>query len=157
MSEPQNPSLEELLPRMQFVFLGIMWPPYRWIRNIWIRESNDQYQLVVQTTAPQSSEKMDGFRYLVGEVIESVERTLDKTSPASLFMPVTGFAAEPIPTTGKPPPSNAELKPQGGYYVNPSQPAGVATNPSAKPTVDNGGRADPPPQRFLGNRPIIEK
>ncbi len=92
----------------------------------------------------------------------------------TLFVSVAGFAAEPVkgpsvngspvgsgtasPATAtdpnaKPQPNDAAINTTRSNIKHPY----LETNPngSAKPTVDNGGRAAPP--AFLGNRPIIEK
>ena len=66
---------------MQFVLVEFLWPPFRWIRSIWIRESNDQYQFFVQTDGTQGEEKLDGFSYLVGEILKRAEKMLDEEAP----------------------------------------------------------------------------
>jgi hypothetical protein len=60
-----------------------MWPPHRWIRSIWIRENNGQYQFFVQTVGAQDEEKLDGFSYLVGEILKGSERILDEQAPGT--------------------------------------------------------------------------
>ena len=83
MTEPQTPSLEELLPGMRFAFFEMMWPGFRWIESLWIRETNGQYQLFVQIMAPQDRTKLDRFNYVVGEVLKAGERMLDELEPAT--------------------------------------------------------------------------
>ncbi len=83
MTEPQRPSLDDLLPKMQFVFFEFMWPAFQWIRSVWIEESNGQYQLFAQTTATQDKRKLDGFTYLVGEALKGGERMLDELEPGT--------------------------------------------------------------------------
>jgi len=83
MTDRQNPPLDQLLPRMQFVLVGFIWPPFRWIRSVWIKEGNGQYQLFVETTGARDEENLDGFSYLVGEKFKGSERMLDEQSPGS--------------------------------------------------------------------------
>jgi hypothetical protein len=68
---------------MQLAFFEFMWPGFRWIESLWIRESGGQYQLFVQTGAQQDKEKLDGFDYLAGEIFKGAERMLDEVEPGS--------------------------------------------------------------------------
>ena len=83
MTDRQNPPLDQLLPRLQFVLVEFMWPGYRWIRSVWIREGNGQYHLFVETKGAHDEEKLDGFSYLVGEILKGAEKILDEETPGS--------------------------------------------------------------------------
>jgi hypothetical protein len=83
MTEPQSPSLEELLPGMRDAFFEIIWPTFRWVESIWIKESKGQFHLFVEATAAQDDKEWDDFDYLVREVLKGVERLLDRLEPNS--------------------------------------------------------------------------
>src|SRR5437762_8900882 len=81
MTEPQPAALEEVLPGLRLAFFELMWPAFRWIESLWIRESNGQYQLFAETTATQDKKKLDRFNYLVREVLDEEEKVLDELAP----------------------------------------------------------------------------
>ncbi len=83
MKESQSPPLDELLSALQAMFFELMWPGFRWIERLWIRKSNNQYQLFVQTAGTKDKESLDGFNYLVGEVFKNMERVLDELAPGA--------------------------------------------------------------------------
>jgi len=84
MKKPQGPTFDELLPGMQAAFFEILWPTFRWIQSIWIKESKkSEFQLFVEATATQDNKEWDDFDYLAGEVFKGVERLLDESAPNS--------------------------------------------------------------------------
>ena len=68
---------------MRLLFFEFMWPGFRWIESLWIREYAGQYQLFVQTAGAPESETLDRFAYLVGEILKSEERALDELVPGA--------------------------------------------------------------------------
>jgi hypothetical protein len=83
MTEPRSTPLEKLLPGMQHAFFDTVWPTFRWIKSIWIRESAGQFCLFVEATTAQSAKEWNDFDYLAGEVFKGVERLLDELVPNS--------------------------------------------------------------------------
>ena len=83
MNKSQSPILDELLPEMQVGFFEIIWPTFRWIQGIWIKENKDQLHLFVEATAPQDDKEWDDFDYLAGKVFKAAERLLDELEPSS--------------------------------------------------------------------------
>ena len=83
MNKSQSPILDELLPEMQVGFFEIIWPTFRWIQGIWIKENKDQLHLFVEATAPQDDKEWDDFDYLAGGVFRVAEKLLDELEPAS--------------------------------------------------------------------------
>src|SRR5690242_3277215 len=77
MTASPNPSLDELLSRMRFVFFEFMWPPFSWIKSLWIRERDGTYQIFVETADAQDKEDIDDFNHLVGELLKGGEKMLD--------------------------------------------------------------------------------
>ena len=68
MTESRRTTLGERLPGLQLAFFEIIWDTFRWIRSIWIKEVNDQYQIFVEASAPQDQKEWDDFGYLVERV-----------------------------------------------------------------------------------------
>jgi hypothetical protein len=83
MTAPRSTTLDELLPGMQHAFFDTVWPTFRWIKSIWIKESKGQFHLFVEATAAQDDKEWDDFNYLSGEVFKAVERLLDELAPNS--------------------------------------------------------------------------
>ena len=83
MNKSPSPILDELLPEMQVGFFEAIWPTFRWIHGIWIKENQGQLQLFVEATAPQEDKEWDDFNYLTGSVFRIAEELLDELEPAS--------------------------------------------------------------------------
>ena len=83
MNKSQSPILDELLPGMQVAFFEVIWPTFRWIQGIWIKENKDQFDLFVEATAPQDDKEWDDFDYLAGQVFKVAEKLLDESAPDS--------------------------------------------------------------------------
>jgi hypothetical protein len=83
MTKPRTLTFDELLPRMQFAFFEFMWPGYRWIESLWIKESDGQYQLFAETMAPQHEEEVEEFNHIAGRILKGCERLLDELAPGS--------------------------------------------------------------------------
>jgi hypothetical protein len=81
MTEPRRMTLEELLPGMQHAFFDTVWPAFRWIQSIWIKEGNGRFHLFVEAAAMQNKKEWDDFDYLAGKVFKAVERLLDELAP----------------------------------------------------------------------------
>lgn len=81
MAKPRSTTLDELLPGMQHAFFDTVWPAFTWLKSIWIRESNGQFQLFVEASAAQDDKEWDDFDYLAGEVFKAAERLLDELEP----------------------------------------------------------------------------
>lgn len=83
MNKSQSPMLDELLPGMRVAFFEVIWPTFRWIQGIWIKENEDQFDLFVETTTPQDDKEWDDFDYLAGRVFKVAEKLLDESAPDS--------------------------------------------------------------------------
>src|SRR5215471_1197836 len=73
MTKPQRASLDEQLPGLQLATFEIIWPAFRWIQGIWIKEGNGQLHLFVEAAATQNQREWDDFGYLIDEVINAGE------------------------------------------------------------------------------------
>ena len=83
MTKPQRTTFDELLPGMQHAFFETVWPAFRWIKSIWIKESDGQFHLFVEAITAQDDKEWNDFDYLAGEVFRAVERLLDELAPNS--------------------------------------------------------------------------
>jgi hypothetical protein len=83
MTKPRTLTFEELVPRLQFVFFEFMWPGYRWIESLWIRERGGEYELFAETATPQDEQELESFHYIVVRILQGGERLLDKLDPGS--------------------------------------------------------------------------
>jgi hypothetical protein len=73
MTKPQRTLLERL-PGLQLAFCEIIWPAFRWIQSVWIKESKGQFDLFVEATATQDEKEWDDFDYLAGQVFNAGEK-----------------------------------------------------------------------------------
>jgi hypothetical protein len=53
----------------------MIWPTFRWAQGIWIKESDRQFQLFVETAAPPNEKEQDDFDYLVGQVLAQLQKS----------------------------------------------------------------------------------
>jgi hypothetical protein len=75
MSEPQRTALYVLLPVLRAAFFDFIWPAFRWIQSIWIKESNRQFQLFVEAAAPPNEKEQDDFDYLVKRMLAQLQKS----------------------------------------------------------------------------------
>ena len=73
MTNPKSSSLDERLPGLQRAFFEVIWRLFPWIRTIWIKESNGQFQVFVEETAPQEEKEWDDFNYHAEEAFNAGE------------------------------------------------------------------------------------
>ena len=52
-----------------------IWPAFRWIQSIWIKERDRQFQLFVETGAPPNEKEQDDFGYLVGRMLAQLQKS----------------------------------------------------------------------------------
>jgi hypothetical protein len=83
MTEDQRGILDKALPGLRLIFFEFMWPPFRWIRNLWIRERDGHYELFAEVHDMQDQTKLDGFSYLAGEILDEEEKVIDRLAPGS--------------------------------------------------------------------------
>jgi len=84
MTESQNTLLDDVTLRgFRLMYFEFIWPAFRWIESIWIREKNGQLQLFVQTSDSQNETEWDDLDYLVREIFEHEEQALDREEPGS--------------------------------------------------------------------------
>src|SRR5207248_7796868 len=74
MTKLQRTSLGEQLPGLQLAFFELIWPAFRWIKSIWIKESKGQFEVFVEATATQDKKEWDDFDYLADEVFNAGEK-----------------------------------------------------------------------------------
>src|SRR5258708_29537634 len=106
MSEPRRTALYVLLPGLRVAFFEMIWPAFRWIQSIWIKESDGQFQLFVEAAAPQNEKERDDFDYLVGQVLAQLQK-----SRADLMPELAKYKIEHTIQYG------ATVPQDGGYQV----------------------------------------
>src|SRR5262249_49197195 len=83
MTKSKYSTLDAMLPGLQLSFFEFIWDAFPWIKSIWIRESNRQLQLFVETTDDQDKREWDDLNYLVRERFDVREKLLDEQEPNS--------------------------------------------------------------------------
>jgi hypothetical protein len=81
MTEAQRTALDELLSGLRLPIFEIIWPTFRWIQSIWIKESKGQFQLFVEAIAKPDKKEAGDFDYLISEVFDEGEKLLDELEP----------------------------------------------------------------------------
>ena len=74
MTQPQRTSLDEQLPGLQLAVFEVIWPTFRWIKSIWIKELRGQFEVFVEEAATQDEKEWDDFDYLIERVFNAGEK-----------------------------------------------------------------------------------
>jgi hypothetical protein len=74
MTRPQHASLDEQLPGLQLAVFEVIWPAFRWIKSIWIKECGGQFEVFVEETATQDEKEWNDFDYLIERVFNAGEK-----------------------------------------------------------------------------------
>ncbi len=99
MTKSRRTALDELLSGLQLPVFEIIWPAFRWIRGIWIKESNGEFQLFVEAATTPDEKERDDFDYLMREMFDEGEELLDELEPSSKH--TIRFTAEYGPSVPK--------------------------------------------------------
>jgi hypothetical protein len=83
MRKPQHTAVDELVSGLQLPVFEIIWPAFRWIRSIWIKESKGEFQVFAEVNAPQDKKRLERFEYLMREMFDEGEELLDELEPSS--------------------------------------------------------------------------
>lgn len=83
MTGSQRTAVDELVSGLRLPIFELIWPTFRWIRSIWIKEANGQFQLFVEASVTPDEKERDDFDYLIREILDEGEELLDELEPNS--------------------------------------------------------------------------
>ena len=83
MTKSRHSAVDELVAGLQLPIFEMIWPVFRWIESIWIKESNGEFQVFAEVGAAPEKEKLERFEYLMREMFDEGEELLDELEPNS--------------------------------------------------------------------------
>ncbi len=83
MTKPQRPTVDELVSELRLLIFEFIWPTFKWIQGIWIKESRGAFIVFTQVHAMPKKISVERFEYVMREMFNESEEPRDELEPKS--------------------------------------------------------------------------